>query len=138
MGTLWTVWPLDQQMREYLDALEVGYPRDNSRFPTGGEIKNALARLDGYEVEVSDNGAHRIFQAHIAKRSPDEWTTLIVDKFSGDDAEQHLWFEKGHETLILRVLKLLTTSCGPLALMADTGGKPIVVSRQDDLTGDTP
>lgn len=133
MGVLWVVLPVVTPMREYLDKLGIVYPQDSSRLPTGAEIKGALAMLEGYQVEVTDCGPRKSFDAFIS--SPEEWTSLVVYDFTGDDAEQRLSFSKGHVSLILRVLKLLTPSCGPLALIADTGDDPIVVSRQGELTG---
>ena len=134
MGILWTVWPLDQKMVEWLDKLGIEHHTDTSRFPTGLEIKDALSKLEGYDIDITANGDGGPFHAFISKRSHDEWALLIVDEYR-DHAEQKLWFEKGDEKLILRILKLLTPLCGPLALIADVGGDPIVVSRDGDLSG---
>jgi hypothetical protein len=131
MGILWTVWPLDVEMRSWLDEQEVAYPQTPSRFPTGTEIKAVVSGLTLHSVEVNDNGLHGPWQALITQKSNNldpEWALLTISKFSGDDLPQQLWFEKGHEGLIVEILRRLTLSCGPLVLIADVGGVPSVIT----------
>ena len=61
LGMLWLVWPLDEQMRNWLDERGTRYPDKASRFPTGDEIKSALGRLHGYTVTLNDNGPNSIW-----------------------------------------------------------------------------
>lgn len=65
MGVLWTVWPLDNETRRWLDEIEVPYPAKASRFPTGTEIKTALKELADHQVEITDNGKDGSWQALI-------------------------------------------------------------------------
>jgi hypothetical protein len=133
MGILWTVWPLDDQMRTWLDETGVGYPDKPSRFPTGAEIKAALSRLGDLSVNICDKGLNTTWQASIeSKESRDTgpWTLLTINNFSGDDLPQEVCFEKGWESLIKRVLGEFAQSCGPLVLLADTGdGEPQIVDH---------
>jgi hypothetical protein len=121
-------------MRTWLDESGVGYPDKPSRFPTGNEIKAALSRLGDLSVSVNDNGPNKTWQAFIESRdSRDDgpWTLLTIDNFTGDDLPQKVWFEKGWESLIKRVLGEFAQSCGPLVLLADTGdGEPQVVDQR--------
>lgn len=131
MGILWTVWPLDDDMCQWLDEQEVAYPPTPSRFPTGAEIKAIVSGLKGHSVKVNDNGLHASWQALITPKDDGvdpEWAVLTVSDFSGDDLPQQLYFEKGHERLIIEILQRLTTSCGPLVLIDDAGGEPAVIS----------
>lgn len=131
MGVMWTVWPLDDQMCAWLDEQQVSYSKAPSRFPTGAEIKKAVGSLDGYSVEVNDNGVGAPWQASIVHASSGDsgpWALLNITTYSGDDEPQQLWFEKGWESLITEILQKLVYVCGPLALIADSGGKPVVIA----------
>jgi hypothetical protein len=130
MGVLWTVWPLDNEMRQWLDETGVPYPAKASRFPTGAEIKAALDDLTEHQVEITDNGIGGSWQAFVThKCGPDEheWTLLNVSEFSGDEHPQKLWFEKGWPSLIVLILERLTPKSGPLVLIPDTGETPSVI-----------
>jgi hypothetical protein len=132
MGVLWTVWPLDDEMKSWLDEMEVEYPLNPSRFPTGAEIKEVLSGLDEYDVEINDNGPDSAWQAMIAHKKDGEkgpWTLLNINEYTGDAEQQELWFEKGWPELIELVLGRLAAKCGPLVLIPDTGGDPTVVTK---------
>jgi hypothetical protein len=131
VGILWTVWPLNDDMRKWLDEQDIAYPVGPSRFPTGAEIKLALAMLSNYDVKVTDNGPGAYWQASIVHKDGGHngpWTLLNISNYSGDDMQQELSFEKGWESLITEILQHLSVTCGPLVLIADTGGEPIVIA----------
>lgn len=133
MGILWTVWPLDDQTKSWLDSTGIKYPKEPSRFPTGREIKDVVRGLVGFNVEITDNGLGSHWQASIvSKQGGDtgEWTLLNITEYSGDDAEQKLWFEKGWESLITSILRELSKHSGPLVLIPDVGGDPIIISNE--------
>lgn len=129
MGILWTVWPLDDDMKSYLDEEGINHPEAPSRFPTGHEIKEALKNIEGYNISYYDNGVGQSWQASIesATNPEDSWTLLNVSEYSGDNEPQQLWFEKGDENLIKLILRSLSLNCGPLTLIADCGGPPQVI-----------
>lgn len=132
MGVLWTVWPLNEEMKSWLDESGVPYPKLPSRWPKGSEIKEVVASLDDFDIQVNDNGIGAAWQASIvAKKGGDsgEWTLLNIREYTGDDKEQELCFEKGWESLITKVLELLTVHSGPLVLIPDSGAEPTVVFR---------
>jgi hypothetical protein len=127
MGVLWTVWPLDAEIKSWLDEMAVAYPNAASRFPTGAEIKTVLEGLLDYDVEITDNGIGACWQAMITHKNGGDkgpWTLLNISKYSGDNELQELWFEKGWEELIQDILKNLSSACGPLVLIPDTGDVP--------------
>jgi len=118
-------------MCAWLEEQKISYPKVPSRFPTGAEIKSVVNSLRGYNVEIIDNGIGSSWQASIVHATGGDtgaWTLLNISTYSGDDEPQHLWFEKGWESLITEILQKLTVACGPLALMADSGGEPTVIA----------
>lgn len=130
MGVLWTTYPLDDEMKEWLDSVEVPYPQVSSRFPKGSEVKNAVSRLDEYNVKILDNGVGHSWQASVeSKENPEEfWTLLNITEYTGDEEFQEPWFEKGHEELIKVVLREICKECGPMVLIPDTGDTPEVIN----------
>lgn len=130
MGVLWNVWSLTEEMRAWLDETEVEYPRAPSRLPTGREIKEVIGALEGFDVKINDNGLGATWQASIVSKNGGdigEWTLLNISEYAGDDDEQQLWFEKGWESLMVRILETLSKATGPLVLLADTGDPPIII-----------
>lgn len=130
MGVLWTVWPIDTQMEAWLDEQGIAHPDACSRFPTGCEIKAVLSKLQDFNVEIRDNGIGGSWQAWITSAlggESAEWTLLNISEYSGDPEEQRLWFEKGSESLIRRVIGELAKSTGPLVLIDDASGQPQVI-----------
>jgi hypothetical protein len=129
MGILWTVWPTDDKMKEWLDSEDIEYPQEPSRFPKGKEVKEVLNNLVGYKVKIYDNGIGNTWQADIhSEVKLEEWTLLNISEYSGDEESQEIWFEKGHEDLIKLILKRLSEICGPLVLIDDAGCEPQVIN----------
>ncbi|MBW4619144.1 MAG: hypothetical protein KME17_07265 [Cyanosarcina radialis HA8281-LM2] len=131
MGVIWTVFLLDEQMKDWLDEIGVGYPNAFSKFPTGREVKEVLPALSDFDVEVDDNGVGASWQASIVSKSggdSGEWTVLNITEYSGDDKQQKIWFAKGSRNLIALILKELSNQVGPLVLIPDTGDNPLVIS----------
>lgn len=130
MGTVWTVLPVDEKMKIWLDELGVAYPAKASRLPTGREIKATLRMLEAYDVTINAHGIGAPWQASIAHKSgaTGPWTVLNIVNYTGDELEQNLFFEKGWESLVTAILKRLRKSCGPLVLIADADGDPLVIA----------
>ena len=132
MGILWTVWPLDDQMRDWLDELDVSYPDAESRFPTGSEIKGAVAALSNeYNIVYTDNGVGGPWQAAFSSMDDPErgpWALLNVQEYKGDGEINRFGFEKGWESLNIEIVRAIAQSCGPLVLIDDAGHEPTVVA----------
>jgi len=130
MGILWTVWPLDSQMKTWLQELGVPHPDVSSRFPTGCEIKAVLSQLHGFNVEIQDNGIGCNWQASIVSILGGDkggWTLLNISEYFGDQERQQLWFEKGWESLIKTILCHLVKDTGPLVLIDDASSQLQVI-----------
>ncbi|MGY0215854.1 hypothetical protein ACWJJH_00545 [Endozoicomonadaceae bacterium StTr2] len=130
MGVLWTTYPLNEEMREWLESEGVDVPENDSRFPTGKEVKEALESLESVNVEITDNGIGGTWQAWLNSSLEPEtiWTLLNISEYSGDDEPQEVWFEKGDENLVKYVLGKISYKTGPQVLIPDTGDTPEVIS----------
>jgi hypothetical protein len=128
MGVLWTVWPLDEQMTDWLSNQNIAFPDLASRFPTGREIRAVLSVFPA-TVEIVENGIGGAFSATVYEGAAgdERWTVLQITHYTGDDEPQELWFEKGHESLIKDIMARLAMSCGPLTLIADVGDPPQII-----------
>lgn len=127
MGIFWTVYPLNEQMKEYLDSEDVSYPDVPSRFPKDEELHEALSELKGYKITKSQGGDGWGAFIESEDGSGKVWANLQVEILEDDNSLRSIWFEKGHEELIIEFLKNLSKSCGPQALIADAGGLPEVI-----------
>lgn len=134
MGVMWLVFTLDEQIRVWLNETGIVYPDVPSRFPTGREIKDVIATLSDYDVWINDkNGIGSVWQATVFSKSGgdtedwEEWALLNVSEYTGDDEPQELLFEKGCESLIVRILDQLSKSTGPLVLVNDAGDDPMII-----------
>ena len=130
MGILWTVYPITEEMKEYLKSEGVEYPEMSSTFPNDEQLKQALNELDGVNIEISSSDPNKGWGAFISSSSSPEkiWANLQVDILESDHALRSIWFEKGDENLIISFLRQLSKSCGPQSLMADAGGPPQVIN----------
>ena len=129
MGVLWTVRPLIDEIKSYLDETGIDYPNNPSRLPTGREINDVVVALLAFDVKINNNGVGSSWQAHIvSRRNQDEYALLNIEEYTGDDQEQELWFEKGSEKVIRLILQKLSNKAGPLVLIPDTGDEPTVIS----------
>lgn len=127
------VWPLDDEMRAYLDDMGVDVPDVPSRWPTAREVFNVVETLEGYEAKLGSPRIGQCWQAFIqSKTEPEvEWTLVNMD-YEGDDSDGKLWFEKVSEALNKQILARLAKTSGPLVLLADVGGDPEIIGGADD------
>ncbi|MBX4990106.1 hypothetical protein ABID08_001145 [Rhizobium binae] len=116
-------------MMIWLSEQGISFPALPSRWPTGSEVKRALSDLD-LTAEITDNGAMAPWHALVrdAADNPDiKWALLIIPDYSGDHEPQKLYFEKGHEPLIRRILSHIALACGPLVLINDADSFPEII-----------
>jgi hypothetical protein len=133
MGILYTVWPLDDSARDWLRSQNIPSPSRQSRWPTRHELQELLAGLSGFSVEYTDNGPGMSWDASISDNEPGDaecWTLLHAEPEGGDDARTKVHFEKGEPYLIVALLRGLSRTVGPLMLMPDVGGPPMIVSPE--------
>ena len=136
MGVQYDVIPLGYVHDDYdltwLEEFGISLPEGvpPSRFPTPREIRGILDQLEGYRtIYTVDLYA---WAADIAERAGPEhghWTTLYVQGFEGDEDQPHpLFFAKGSEELIIRIVEQLAQICGPLIIDNDVDGAPVLVT----------
>jgi hypothetical protein len=129
MGVLYAVWPLDDEMRAWLASEEVAVPTDDSRWPSRTEILDVLKQVH-FPIELTENGVGERWDAYIDEGREDGWWTLLhAEPTDGNDQLTKISFEKGEPALIIALLRMLSQVTGPLALIADVGGPPLVVSH---------
>ena len=141
MSISYVVTPLldDEAFANWLDTFGILPPTGvASRFPTIREIRCILENLDGFDFETWIGGTFwdaDIFECH---RSDDRWegeyTRLCVINY--EDSEEipvAFYFHKGSARLALFILQRLTQICGPLVIVLDTCGIPILVTPKTDI-----
>jgi hypothetical protein len=130
MGILWTVYPVTDEMKEYLESENVPYPNSLSNFPTDEQIKLALSQLEDFDIQYSTSNPEKGWGAFIqaTKDSENLWANLQVDVKENSQYLRNIWFEKGNEEVIKLFLKYLSKSCGAQVLLADVGGPPEVIN----------
>jgi hypothetical protein len=131
MSSSLTVWPLNPEIKSWLDGIGIEYPDVASRSPTGHEVKAVVDRLRLFEVEILDRGIGARWQATIGSPTSDEWVLLAIDSYSGDDREQEIYFERGWPDLMRSILVEFAKQSGPLVLVPSSGDEPIVVIAPD-------
>ena len=132
MGILYTVWPLDAEMKGWLGSQSIPFPPDtSSRWPTRQEVVEVLRALHCFSVRYTENGPGNRRDADITEGRDDEWWTLLhAEPKEGSDLVTEVSFEKGEPALIIAIVRDLSAATGPLVLMADVGGPPLVVSQR--------
>lgn len=134
MGVLYSAFPLDGEVREWLREEGVTAPEVNGCAPTPNEIRAALDTLD--HQTVSYNISEGVWQAQIDDAaSPEEgpWTMINVLEFSDADEPCQFYFEKGWPELIVMIAHRIAQLCGPIVIVPDTGCPPVVVESNSDI-----
>jgi hypothetical protein len=139
VGVLYSAFPINDEVREWLADEGISAPKLDGRAPTPNEIKAALETLD--DQAVSYNIGQGVWQAQIDDESSPEtgpWTLLNVLEFTDVDEPCRFYFEKGWPELIVKVVHRIAQISGPIAIVPDTGCPPAVVdsnSNIDDVIG---
>lgn len=121
MSTLYTVWPLDSEMKAWLESQDIALPDDaTARWPSREEVVALLSALRDFKIRYAENGPNEIWDALVREEQDDAWWTLLQAKpKDGSDAVIELSFEGGEPALIIAILRDLSDVTGPLVLMAD-------------------
>ena len=129
MGILYTVMPLDSEVRDWLRSQDIVCPAAASRWPTRGEVRTVLEDLRGFKIKYSENGPGRRWDALLSdEEEHGNWTLLHAKPEDNHDDITHVYFEKGEPTLIVAVLRALSVVTGPFILLPDIGCPPMIVS----------
>jgi len=111
-------------------------PPVEARNPTPAEIRTVLASLPGYRASFNDPPTiGTAWQADVEDAIAPEsgaWTLVNMSEYPGEDVPGKVWFEKGWPDLIVQILVKLAARTGPLVLVADCGGSPLLIQATDD------
>ena len=136
MGVLYFVTPLDQLAakvsKSWLNAIGFTVPPviSPSRNPTAREVRAVLEALDGYVITYYiDEWTWVADVVNSTKPDGPDWTIVHLSHFEGDENQPApMFFEKGSEELIVRIVEQLSQLCGPLVLDNDIDGAPLLVT----------
>ena len=140
MGVLYLVEPLDDETREWLESEGVKLPRgggkQKGRNPTPAEVRAVCDGLAGFKVKYNASAKGKFWQANVqgAQGADRKRATLLnIDNWGGsEDRRYKIGFEKGDPSLILQIVHGLSATCGPLAIIPDTGDTPAVAWAEAD------
>ncbi len=130
MGIIYSVNLASSDARAWLFEQGIHCSDRPSRWPTGAELKQAVECISDINVTYNDNGIGHCWQALLSNGENDcreVWAAVNVDEYLGDDRENKFWFDKGTTELNVAVALALSAITGPLVLVADCGGPPLVV-----------
>lgn len=133
MGVNYVVAPLDDEFREQLDEEEIEYPNVDkaSKNPSPKEVLKALSEFEGLAVE--SRFISKEWHAAIEGEADDFYTIARIDNCSGLNTEGYLTFEKGEPSMLLKIVKVLAKSTGPVGLVPDTGEYPAIVCEDSNV-----
>lgn len=132
----WVVWPLDNDMRDWLSTCGVVYPQMSSSLPTGLAIQAVLQELNDYDVHIQCHGLNQPWHAEIRMKNDTVGAPralLGITTYSGNDHPQELHFVHADEQIVVDILSRLSQWCGPLVAIPDTGAVPLVVQSPDTI-----
>ena len=131
MGVMYSVFPLQADLCEWLEEQGVRYPSQTSRNPTLAEIKAVIASHPKWQAELSDEREGKRFSALLTEvtdaESAERISWCMVQIIALQPGPNEFYFENGDPLMILEFLCELCTATGPLVLITDTGDPPLVV-----------
>jgi len=129
MGAMYSAFPITKEMAEWLKEQNIKFPAEElSRNPHLSEIKNVLALLKDYDIKMSEDVIGDHWQAYIEhKKDPESKGWAILRILNLKDGENEFYFEKGWPDLIVEIMVELAKKTGPLVLICDAGGSPLIV-----------
>jgi hypothetical protein len=140
MGVLYLVTPLvqfaEQANKPWLDAIGFTVPANapTGRNPTAKEVRAVLESLSGYAITYHiDEWTWVANVVNVAKPDGPDWTTVHLSRFEGNESEPtSVFFAKGSEELIVKIVEQLSQFCGPLVVDNDISGAPLLVTPDID------
>jgi hypothetical protein len=136
MGVIYSVFPIDDDVREWLASDCHQNPMSHGHAPTPHQLMQVLKTLDGQLVEFNIHPG--VWQATISDPiSPETgpWTMLNVPDFHDEESNDEpcrFYFEKGWPSLIVKVVHGISQICGSFAIVPDTGCPPAIVEAGSD------
>lgn len=135
VGVLYSVLPLNDQVRVWLDNEGLEYPRGvEGRRPSPRELAEAAASVDGFKTDESTGKDWwQLSVSGTTDPSREAWTLVNALKFAGRDTPCEFYFEKGWPDLIVKIVRALAAVTGPVVLVPDTGCGPAVIHADVDV-----
>jgi len=135
MGVIYSVFPVDSEVREWLITEGLSLPDSDGHAPTPQQLKAALETL--HDQAISFNIGERVWQAQIDDLNSPEtgpWTVINVIDYTSPDEPCAFYFEKGWPELIIKVVHRITQQAGPVVVVPDTGCPAVVVEPVSDVS----
>ena len=132
MGVMYSVFPLQAELCEWLDEQGVAYPDVPSRNPTLDELKAVIAARPQWHAELSAQVMGKSWNAlltGIPQAGHEPWCVLQI--IALQPGENEFYFENGDPVMILDFLIGLCKFTGPLVLISDAGDLPLLVQAGD-------
>ena len=132
MGVLYSVFPLDKELAEYLGELEVTLPAPpiTSRCPTPQELRIVAGSIPDIRSTASQDEDGRLQEIDLCDATQPKsgpWTVLQIDGYVDEVTPCRLSFHKGWPDLVLEVAIRLSRLTGPLVIFAD-GESPVIAT----------
>lgn len=103
-------------------------PTGSGRYPTLREIRTAIQFLQltaRFEEGVGSWTA-------MVDRSDGAWVSIYVPKYSGNEDQPHdFYFERGYQELAVRILEVLSRTCGAFLMTSHFEGVPQIIQFQE-------
>lgn len=133
MGVLYSVFPVNDKIRDWLQSENINCPAIDGQFPTRSEITTVLDGAAGLATDYSQSGQR--LEAIVTDTEDPTGATWTLIQIPESDLSPfcELYFEKGCPQLIARILYSLTKVIGPVTLVPDTGCAPLVIHCGIDL-----
>ena len=132
MGVMYSVFPLQAQLCEWLDEQGVAYPDVPSRNPKLEELKAVIEARPQWRAELSAEVMGKSWNAlltGIPQVGREPWCVLQIIVLQ--PGENEFYFENGDPVMILDFLIGLCEFTGPLVLISDAGDQPLLVQAGD-------
>jgi hypothetical protein len=136
MGVSYHIFPMDEDVREWLESDYGQKPNSFGSAPTPHQLVIALKSLSDQLVEF--NIRPGVWQATISDRIAPEtgpWAALSVLGYEGEESDDEpceFYFQKGFPSLIVKIVHRISQCCGSFAIVPDTGCPPAIVEADSD------
>ena len=128
MGIIYLVVPLDPEVSAWLDREAIDHPpaSPTARGPSPREVLDALDALDGLRSRIDKQVQQGRVDIEVEDAREGRSTSIRLSECLSDDRPCQLAFSKGSEELIGSILNAISSLCGPLVLVPDSGEDPTV------------
>jgi hypothetical protein len=136
MGAAWFVSPLNVEFAAYLDDNGVAHPPPdaNAAGPSPRRVFEALAAFPEYTQRVRrrerPRGKGQVIDIELRRADGSYAIEINLLRVTDDDRPALFCFAYYRETEeLVRIVRRLAATCGPLVLWHDSGEEPILVTE---------